>query len=62
MQDLIKALNEKEIPTGASLLESFNQQLVSRAMKGYMAVMDGVAVPIDEDDLTKVCGGVYGVL
>ncbi|GBF99137.1 hypothetical protein Rsub_12029 [Raphidocelis subcapitata] len=53
LTDLIAALNAKELPTGASLLESFNQQLVGRALASYTAAMDGVAVPIDEADLEK---------
>lgn len=54
LAELVAALNEKEIPTGASLLESFNAQLVARAMRGYAAAMDGVGVPIDEAELGKV--------
>lgn len=53
--DLIRALNDKEIPTGASLLESFNQQLVGRALAEYTRRMDAVKVPLSQEDLLKVC-------
>lgn len=51
--DLVKALNEKEIPTGASLLESFNQQLVGRALDSYTARMDALKVPTTEERLQE---------
>lgn len=55
LQSLITALNAKEIPTGASLIESFNREIVAKALQLYVSKLDAaVRLPIDADELEKV--------
>lgn len=63
LQSLISALNAKEIPTGASLIESFNREIVAKALQLYVATLDAaVKLPVDADALEQVCvwGGAAG--
>jgi len=55
LQSLITALNAKEIPTGASLIESFNREIVAKALQQYVAQLDSaVQLPVDADVLEQV--------
>jgi hypothetical protein len=55
LQSLISALNAKEIPTGASLIESFNREIVAKALQLYVAKLDAaVQLPVDADALEQV--------
>ncbi|KAG2485718.1 hypothetical protein HYH03_015602 [Edaphochlamys debaryana] len=48
---MVDALNEQEIPTGASLLASFNRDLLARCAANYTAALAAVQLPADESDL-----------
>lgn len=55
LQSLISALNAKEIPTGASLIDSFNREIVAKALQLYVAKLDAaVKLPVDADALEQV--------
>lgn len=55
LQSLVKALNAKEIPTGAGLIESFNQEAVNNALAAFVKKMDSaVQLPVNEDVLAQV--------
>lgn len=55
LQSLVKALNAKEIPTGAGLIESFNQEAVNKALAAFVRKMDSaVQLPVNEDVLAQV--------
>lgn len=56
IKSLVNALNAKEIPTAASLIESFNSELINKAMQEYNHDMDTIKLPIDEQELEKVIG------
>jgi hypothetical protein len=54
------ALNAKEIPTGASLIESFNREIVTKAMQLYVEKLDAaVKLPVDAEELEKVRGVIW---
>eukprot|EP00877_Chromochloris_zofingiensis_P014120 jgi/Chrzof1/8962/Cz03g31040.t1 len=53
IKSLVNALNAKEIPTAASLIESFNSELINKAMQEYNHDMDTIKLPIDEQELEK---------
>ncbi|KAF6248953.1 guanylate-binding protein [Scenedesmus sp. NREL 46B-D3] len=49
LQSLVAALNAKEIPTGAGLIDSFNREAVSKALAAFTAALDqAVQLPVDE--------------
>lgn len=55
LQSLVTALNAKDIPTGAGLIESFNREIVSKALQMYQQKLDdGVKLPADEAALDQV--------
>lgn len=55
LQSLVAALNAKEIPTGAGLIESFNREIVMKALQLYQQKLDAaVTLPVDEEVLTQV--------
>lgn len=54
LQSLIAALNAKEIPTGAGLIESFNREAVSKALAAFTEALDqAVQLPVDESVLDQ---------
>lgn len=58
LQTLVAALNAKEIPTGAGLIESFNREIVTKALELYQQKLDGaVELPVDEHVLEQVSLG-----
>lgn len=55
LQSLITALNAKEIPTGASLIESFNREIVTKALQLYVSTLDAaLQLPVDSEALEQV--------
>lgn len=57
LQSLISALNAKEIPTGASLIESFNREIVAKALAQYVSQLDAaVQLPVEASALDQVGG------
>jgi hypothetical protein len=58
LQSLITALNAKEIPTGASLIESFNREIVTKALQLYVLSLDAaLQLPVDSEALEQVSVG-----
>ncbi|WIA19894.1 hypothetical protein OEZ85_005794 [Tetradesmus obliquus] len=54
LQSLIAALNAKEIPTGAGLIDSFNREAVSKALAAFTEALDqAVQLPVDESVLDQ---------
>eukprot|EP00879_Flechtneria_rotunda_P018322 GHRR01019219.1.p1 GENE.GHRR01019219.1~~GHRR01019219.1.p1 ORF type:complete len:405 (+),score=112.09 GHRR01019219.1:767-1981(+) len=54
LQSLVVALNAKEIPTGAGLIESFNREIVNKALHLYTQKLDAaVKLPVDEKVLAQ---------
>eukprot|EP00775_Hariotina_reticulata_P007219 gene7219-7432_t len=54
LQNLVTALNAKEIPTGAGLIDSFNREIVSKALQLYVSNLDAaVQLPVDEAVLAQ---------
>jgi hypothetical protein len=63
LQSLIAALNAKEIPTGAGLIESFNREAVNKALAAFTEALDQtVQLPVDESVLDQVGGWVTYVI
>lgn len=55
LQSLVKALNAKEIPTGAGLIESFNREAVNKALDVFVQRLEAaVTLPVAEEDLAQV--------
>jgi hypothetical protein len=55
LQSLVAALNAKEIPTGAGLIESFNREAVSKALAAFTEALDqAVQLPVDATVLDQV--------
>jgi len=56
LQGLVTALNAKEIPTGAGLIDSFNKEIVNKALQlyGVKAGRCCAAALVDEVALAKV--------
>jgi hypothetical protein len=55
LHNLVTALNAKEIPTGAGLIDSFNKEVVNKALQLYVSTLDAaVHLPVDEVALAKV--------
>eukprot|EP00882_Tetradesmus_deserticola_P022407 GHRQ01024311.1.p1 GENE.GHRQ01024311.1~~GHRQ01024311.1.p1 ORF type:complete len:488 (+),score=152.10 GHRQ01024311.1:293-1756(+) len=54
LQSLVTALNAKDIPTGAGLIDSFNREAVSKALAAFSAALDrAVQLPVDEPVLDQ---------
>ncbi len=57
---LVTALNEKEIPNAGSIVESFNRQLIGRALEKYTGLMEALGLPMDQAELQEVGGWIDG--
>ncbi|PNW71646.1 hypothetical protein CHLRE_16g663050v5 [Chlamydomonas reinhardtii] len=51
---MVAALNEQEIPTGASLLAAFNRDVLARCAANYTAALAALPLPVDDDQLGAV--------
>ncbi|KAG2441877.1 hypothetical protein HXX76_003484 [Chlamydomonas incerta] len=51
---MVAALNEQEIPTGASLLAAFNRDVLARCAANYTAALGGLPLPVDDAELGAV--------
>ena len=54
LQSLVSALNAKEIPTAAGLIESFNREIIGKALAEYARKMDAVKLPVQAEKLAEV--------
>lgn len=45
---VLQALNDREMPTAGSMLEAFNQQLVSECAQGHADALRALPLPTDE--------------
>lgn len=55
LHNLVTALNAKEIPTGAGLIDSFNKEIVNKALQLYVSKLDAaVHLPVDDVALAQV--------
>jgi hypothetical protein len=57
LSSLVSALNEKEIPTSASLIEAFNRELISKSLDAYNSKVEAVQLPLEEEKLQQVGAG-----
>lgn len=51
---VVKALNDREIPTGGSILDNFNLELVHAAVSMYVASLSDLELPMSDDLLLSV--------
>jgi hypothetical protein len=54
LQSLVSALNAKDIPTAAGLIESFNREVITKALAEYSKHMDALKLPMPEAQLGQV--------
>jgi hypothetical protein len=57
LQSLVAALNAKEIPSAAGLIESFNREVITKALAEYARRMDEVKLPLQVEKLAEVWQG-----
>jgi hypothetical protein len=48
----MQALNDREMPTAGSMLEAFNQQLVSQCGEAHAAALAAIHLPTETVSLT----------
>lgn len=54
IEQTVKALNEREIPTAGSLVQYFNRDLVSRCQKKFVEEISRQRLPVDESELKSI--------
>lgn len=52
--EFVQVLNSLEIPSVSSMLEVFNRDLSSRALKAYRQRLEGAEVPLDEEEIKGI--------
>ena len=53
IEQVVTALNDREIPTAGSLVEYFNRELVDACREQFVKALERVSIPVETEDLNK---------